>query len=93
VRGVSPPKNSKNGPIARWLAGGEEMAELTSAGRKKQRRGGYIPPTWVLMARGEREREREREGAVLVPHVGDSRLTGRQSGRTEVHTGAPVFGR
>jgi hypothetical protein len=35
VRGVNPPKESKNGPVAQWLASGEEMAELTSVGRKK----------------------------------------------------------
>jgi hypothetical protein len=79
VRGVNPPKELKNGPVTRWLAGSEETTELTSAG--------YFPPTSTLIAGGERE------GAILVLHVGDSRSTARRSGRTEAHAGAPVFGR
>jgi hypothetical protein len=47
VRGVNPPKESKNGSVARWLAGGEEMVK-----------GGYFALAWLLIAGGERERER-----------------------------------
>jgi hypothetical protein len=84
VRGVNPPKESKNGSVARWLAGGDKTTELTSAGRKIWRRGGYFPLAWVLIAGGERE------GA--VPHVSDSRPMARRNGWTVAHTGAPIFG-
>jgi hypothetical protein len=76
VRGVNPPKESKNGSVARRLAGSEEMVK-----------GGYFALAWLLIARGERE------GAVPVPHIGDSRPTAHRSGQNEARAGAPVFDR
>jgi hypothetical protein len=48
-------------------------------------KGRYFPPTSVLIAGGDRE------GAVPVPHVGNSRSMAHRSGRTEARAGAPVF--
>jgi hypothetical protein len=62
--------------------GGADLSQ-----EEEMAKGRYFLPASVLIAGGERE------GAVLVPHVGDSWPTARRSGRTEVRIGAPIFGR
>jgi hypothetical protein len=87
VSGVNPPMESKNGPVARWLAGGKETTELTLVGRWIQRRGGVFS-----IGVSSFSRTRKREGVDPVPHIGNSRPTARQSGQTEKHARAPIFG-
>jgi hypothetical protein len=72
VSGVNPPMESKNGPVARRLAGGKETTELTLVGRWIQRRGGYFPLVSALLAAREREREwtRSRTSAIAGRRLG-----------------------
>jgi hypothetical protein len=67
VRGVNPPKESKNGSVAWRLADCEETVELTSAGRNKQRRGDTFHWCGFLLPE-EREKERSDRGTRSNPY-------------------------